>query len=287
MRVLIGLNQIALNNFLPHTRKNLWDFEVKVFSQFGEDGILAYLFSRIGVVKPNILEVGAGNFAECNSRMSVQGFNANAYLVDGRSDLVQNVDKSDLRWRSSLFAEEIFVTPQNIVEIWKRAESALGSIDALSIDIDGIDYWVLNSLDLSAVSLMICEYNPLFGDTLEITVPDQPFFNRSEAHFSNLYYGMSLRAAIGIARRNDLTFVGTNRVGNNAFFVKSSLKQLIDLPLPDLKDLSRYCDWHVRESRDQMGNLTYLDFRDATDLISSCDVFDINDQKIVRFSSLI
>ena len=48
--------------------KDLRQSELKVFSQNGEDGILDFLIERIAIQKPTMLEIGSGNFYECNSR---------------------------------------------------------------------------------------------------------------------------------------------------------------------------------------------------------------------------
>ena len=48
----------------------------------------------------------------------------------------------------------------------------LTDIDLFSLDIDGIDYWILKKLPKNFSKIAIIEYNPLFGKDLEITVPN-------------------------------------------------------------------------------------------------------------------
>lgn len=287
LKVLIGQYLSQINHYLKSPRKYLWDYEFKVFSQFGEDGILSYLFFRIGTIKPNILEVGAGNFTECNSRFSVQAQSANAYLVDGRIDLISNLNSSDLRWRSLVEAEEIIVTPENINGIIQRAQRFLGEIDLISLDIDGIDYWILEQINLRNVSLLVCEYNPLFGSNYELTIPKSFEFDRSKAHYSNLYYGMSLRAAIRVANKNGMVFIGTNRVGNNAFFIQGKLLHLLDIPVPDTQDLEIFCNWKIRESRDSHGHLTFLEYSDAQKLISNEKLLNLETGRVERLIDIL
>ena len=62
--------------------KNLWDAEVKVYSQWGEDGILDYICEIVELAKPRVLEIGAGNFLECNSRFIAEFRNASVVAVD-------------------------------------------------------------------------------------------------------------------------------------------------------------------------------------------------------------
>lgn len=286
VKIQLGENQISLNNHLKTTRKHLWEYEVKVFSQWGEDGIISFLLHRLGIVKPNVLEIGAGNFTECNSRFIVESFHANAYLVDGRDDLVSSVFNSGLLWKSALFAESVFVTRGNASEIWARAYQSLGAVDLVSLDLDGNDYWILKELPLGSASVVVCEYNPLFGSQFELTIPYSENFDRSKAHFSNLYYGMSLRAAIHVMGEKGFTFMGSNVVGNNAFFVRNDLVHRIELPIPIQNDLSIYSNWKIRESRDESGKLTYLGLREGIELIQSCSLIDLSKGQLVTISDL-
>jgi hypothetical protein len=133
--------------------------------------------------------------------------------------------------------------------------SIFGRIDCLSLDIDGNDYWVLSNLDLSGIGIVVVEYNPIFGSKEAVTVPRDDQFNRTEAHHSNLYYGASLLAWIRLLDEKGYVFIGSNRVGNNAFFVSNEFSGKFNF---DVSDLGRFTDWRVRESRDQNGNLSYL-----------------------------
>ena len=64
---------IGLSHFLS-LRKDysnislLSDVDYKVFSQNGEDGILDYLLYQLGIQKPKFLEIGVGDYTECNTR---------------------------------------------------------------------------------------------------------------------------------------------------------------------------------------------------------------------------
>ena len=71
----------------------------------------------------------------------------------------------------------------------------------LSLDIDGVDYWILNNLSFLEPSIVVCEYNSLFGQKKSVTVPYKKNFIRSEEHYSNLYYGASINAFIDLMRK--------------------------------------------------------------------------------------
>ena len=268
------------------TYSYLWDAEVKVFSQWGEDGILEYLFDLVGLNKPRIVEFGAGNFTECNSRFAAEYRNASVYAVDMREDLVQEMEGLDIYWRNSIFPVCDFITPESAKMHQSLAEQKLGGIDCISIDIDGNDYWVLQSLNLSNVQVVVCEYNPLYGSNLACTVEKNDFFDRTKEHFSWLHYGMSLRAAIDLLMTSDFIFVGSNRAGNNAFFIKKNFVNLLGFDLPDIGHLKDFVDWRVRESRDEHGNLSYLTKEDAISIISDCKLVNISTLESVQVKQL-
>jgi len=230
-RFLIGQSAILASRANSETFKNLWDAEVKVYSQWGEDGILDYLCEQIGLSKPKVLEIGAGNFTECNSRFLAENRNASVFAVDGRADLIPSIESNSLRWKSHIFGYRTWVTPENVNEILDKAGQAIGTPDVFSLDLDGNDYWILQAANLDSVSVVVVEYNPLFGHNMAVTVARDDSFDRTSKHYSWLYYGASLKAFVDLLRTKGFEFVGTNRVGNNAFFVKKELRNQFSLEI--------------------------------------------------------
>jgi hypothetical protein len=279
IRMLVASSAINASRAARGTFEHLWDAEVKVFSQWGEDGILNYLFDLIGLSKPRIIEFGAGNFTECNSRFAAEYRNASVYAVDMRKDLVENVKSLDVFWKNSILPVCDFVTPDSAKKHQTIAECQFEGIDMISLDIDGNDYWVLQNLDFSNVQIVVCEYNPLYGPTTACAVERNDYFDRTKEHFSWLHYGMSLRAAIDLLSQSELIFIGTNRAGNNAFFIKKEFVKLIHFSLPAKDKLQEYVDWRVRESRDIDGNLSYLSRLDAIKAIADCKITNVTNSE--------
>jgi hypothetical protein len=270
-RYAIGVSTIAAHRSSHGQKRNLWDYECKVYSQWGEDGILDFLFDTLSIDKPCILEFGVGDFSECNSRFSAEYRNANLFLVDSRQDLFPSVKSSSLFWKSIIEVRNSWITPTSARELLSEASKALGRIDCVSLDIDGNDYWVLKDLDLSQVSIIVVEYNPVFGSDLAVTVPRDDEFDRTRAHHSNLYYGASLMAWIKLFDTKGFVFLGSNRVGNNAFFVSRKYSDLFNF---EISDLSKFTDWRVRESRSLEGDLTYASGSERLRLIEDLPLFN-------------
>lgn len=243
--------QIAEKGVLADIR----DAEFKVFSQFGEDGILEYLIRQIGIPadKQSFVEFGVESYRESNTRFLLMNRNWRGLVIDGSADHMEGVKKSALAWRHDLTAVAAFIDRDNINRLIEEGGLS-GEIGLLSVDIDGNDYWVWESIDVISPIIVVAEYNSVFGPDLAITVPYDPRFVRSEAHHSHLYWGASISALATLAGRKGYDLVGGNSAGNNVFFVRRDC-------LGELKVVSPAQAWvesRFRESRDPQGALTFL-----------------------------
>ena len=261
---------------------DLWDAEVRVYSQWGEDGILDFLCDALRLARPRVLELGCGDYRECNSRFLAEWRSSSVTMVDSRSDLIRSVRSLPAYWRTTLNPLQEWITPDSVEGIQERARHLQGGLDIVSLDIDGNDFWVAERLDLLGVSIVVVEYQPLFGETEAVSIPPQDDFDRASAHYSHLYYGASLRAFTTLLGDKGFSFIGTNRAGNNAFFVQNAALAAIALPVPDLDDLSPYTRWTVRESRDASGSLSYLDHAQALQLIADMPVVETTTGRVLK-----
>ena len=278
MRIRIGSQHVSQNRWITTEVENLWDVEVKVFSQWGEDGIIDFLCHKLQISKPRILEFGAGCFSECNSRFAAHNRNASVYAVDARKDLPEGLMNSGLMWRNSLFCEVIKVTRENVCEIFQRAAESIGGVDILSMDLDGNDYWLLERILLDQVKVVVAEYNPIFGHKNKISV-EYSNQSRFERHYSGLLFGASLNAFIEMLSKKSFVFLGSNRVGNNAFFVRKDLIKKVGVRRPNLSNLERFVDWRCRESRNQERVLTFLNAHNMVKLLKEQEVIEVKSNK--------
>jgi hypothetical protein len=110
---------------------------------------------------------------------------------------------------------EGFLTLDNLDFI----RSAFPEIGVLSIDVDGNDYWFMESLIDTSPAVICIEYNASLG--LEpITVPYDPAFDRHEKHASGWYHGASLTALAKLAATRGYGLAAVSSAGGNAFFTR-------------------------------------------------------------------
>jgi hypothetical protein len=261
--------------------EKLSDAEFQVFSQWGEDGIIQYLISKVPIENEIFVEFGVEDYTESNTRFLLQNNNWQGLVIDSSERNIEYIKRDPIYWRYNLKAECAFITAENINELLLR-NGISGDIGLLSIDIDGNDYWVWKAIDCIFPRIVICEYNNLFGAKRKITIPYDPNFQRTKAHFSNLYYGASLAALNDLAENKGYSLVGSNKAGCNAFFVRNDVLS----GLKPLKPEEVFIKAQYRESRDKKGNLTYLNRVDAIKLISSMSVIDLDSGKSVKIEDI-
>ncbi len=276
-RVLLG--NVYMENIRNRDVYSLMDVEMRVFSQWGEDGIIQYLISKIPIEKKEFVEFGVENYRESNTRFLLVNNNWNGLIIDCSEENIQEIAQSELSWRHNLKAVHAFITKDNISKIIQDA-GVSGDIGLLSIDIDGNDYWVWDAIGADAISprIVIVEYNSVFGRERAITIPYDEKFSRSEAHFSNLYYGVSLKALYLLAKKKGYIFIGTNSAGNNAFFVRSDVANgLKEVGVEDY-----YVESKFRESRDLNGQLVFLGGDERKKILDGMDVYDVQNDRLIK-----
>ena len=252
----IKINQGRILSLLNQKKTNspLNDYEFKIFSQWGEDGIIQHLINSLEVKNKTFIEFGVEDFTESNCRFLLMKDNWRGFVVDGSPSNINNIKQSYFYWRYDLNAYPAFITINNINEILKESgfEEDLG---ILSIDIDGNDWFILEAISFYKPRILICEYNDVFGKERAISVPYDPQFVRTKKHYSNLYFGASIAALTYLAEKKGYALVGVNSNHNNAFFIRQDL--LCDsVPKVDLEEI--YEPSNIRESRNESGRLTHL-----------------------------
>lgn len=249
---------------------NLTEVEFRVFSQWGEDGIIEWLVNHVPVPNHRFIEFGVENFNEANCRFLLENRNWKGLVMDGDERNMAVLRSKPLYWMYDLTAKPAFVTAENIDRLIEEAGFA-GPLGLLSIDIDGNDYWVWRALEAVDPAIVICEYNPILGDLRPLVVPYDPEFNRFTRHYSGLYFGSSIAALQRLGKDKGYRFLGTNSNGINAFFVKDSLAGFVE---PLLGECKAFPSRH-RDSRDKKGALSFAGGLERVKLIADQPVLDV------------
>lgn len=271
-------NILIMNSRKFYNEYNLLeDAELKFYSQNGEDGIIDYIIQKLNLKKPNFVELGIGDYSESNTRFLYEKYYSNGLVVDIQKDLKKKVSSNVSLWRGNLNVLEKKISSENINEI--LSNNVDFEIDVFSIDIDGIDYWILKEINSKISKLVILEYNSIFGPDLEVTVPNNKDFDRAKEHYSNLYYGASLKAYVNLMKEKGYYFLGVNRLRNNAFFINNDFSK--NFFFNKLKDMNLIysTDSNFSESRNKNGELNFLKNNQKIKEIENCQVLNLKNKE--------
>lgn len=276
-----AIGRVELKLSQQDVSENINDHEFQVFSKAGEDGIIQYLIRKVPIENEIFVEFGVENYRESNTRFLLENNNWSGLVVDSSEKYISDIKKDSIYWEYDLKAVCEFINRDNINCILTK-NGISGDIGLLSIDIDGNDYWVWENIKSVNPRIVICEYNHIFGPSVRVVVPYAPYFNRTEAHFSNLYFGASIAALEELAKRKGYSLVASNSNSHNAFFVRNDV--IGKLQVKTAKEA--YVEAKFRESRDTHGKLTFLDFNERINLISAMVVYDLDSERNVKIGDL-
>ena len=198
------------------------------YSQCGEDGILAEIFRVLGD--------GAGFCVEFGASNGVGGSNTHSLVRSGWKGVLIEPDPDSY----ALLVENMRPFPQVTclqAFVGLDGEKALDSlleqagaptdIDVLSIDVDGIDYHVWDSLRMFTPKVVVIEYNPSIPN-------DVDFVQRRDERVT---HGSSIRSLVALAGGKGYELAAVTDL--NAVFVRDDLfaaLELEDNSIDDLRD---------------------------------------------------
>ena len=201
---------------------SLEDVGFRNHSQFEEDGILLYLFSLIRPLNRICVEICAGDGRESMTTNLIINHGWWGHLFDGNEE--------NVRAGKRFFAnhKDTFLYPPTFSHAWITAENVNeqlsaagvgGVVDLLSLDLDGMDFWVWKAITAIDPRIVVCETHNVVPIGRSVTVPYHPTFVCD----SENYRGASLEAMCRLGKDKGYRLVGAHRFGFNAFFVKNGV----------------------------------------------------------------
>lgn len=245
------------------------NYEFKVFSQWGDDGIIQYLINRVDISEKTFIEFGVENYSEANTLFLLLNNNWSGLIMDGSKSNLDQVKNSQLYWKYDLKIKDAFISRENINNLIRESGFSK-DVGILSIDIDGNDYWIWDAISVISPIIVIVEFNSIFGCDKTWTVPYKARFSRNEEHFSNLYFGSSLLSLCDLAEKKGYFFVGCSNSGNNSYFVrKDKIGNVKPVEPQDGYTISLF-----KESRNEQGYLSFIAGTSRLDMLKGMPIFN-------------
>jgi len=225
-------------------RVNDFDFKIykkNIFSQYGEDGIIEEIFKRLSDVSDKkCCEFGAwdGKFLS-NTCNLITNHNYEAILIEA--------DKKKFNELNINFPDKKIIKINKFVNF--SGENSLDNIlennsfnkdfDFLSIDIDGCDYWILESLLKFTPKIICIEFNPSIANKVAFIQEKNMKINQGSSAKSIIDLGL---------KKNYFPIASTDC---NLFFVHNKFKKKItnldkfdiNQLLPNSNDNYIYCGY--------------------------------------------
>ena len=240
-------NIVVYANLAELTRRygpapGLAGFELKVFAQNGEDGVLAEIFHRVGVESKFFVEFGAGTGREGNAVLLADVYGWSGLFIEGDASEFAALEYKYLRMDRVDTRRDV-VTAENIEAILAECEVP-EVFDLLCIDIDSNDYWVWQAIDRHRPRVVVCEYNGALDPAVVATQPYTP----GAPWDGTEYFGASLKALEDLGSVKGYTLVHTDLTGTNAFFVLDELAGAFTdcFPVPARRSVPGFSDFRHR-----------------------------------------
>jgi hypothetical protein len=193
------------SDLLAHSRN--------ITSEHGEDGVIERIFQIIGEGKKWCVDLGALNGVHgSNVWHLIKEKGWSAVLIEADQTYFEKLQKEysgvDRAYCINAFVS--FAGEQSLDTIFARTPLPK-NFDLFSLDIDGNEYHLWDSLVQYQPRVMVVEFNP--------TIPNDVTF--IQPRDMTVFQGSSLRALVDLGKRKGYELVATSEA--NAFFVLSEL----------------------------------------------------------------
>lgn len=209
---LLSLLTLFISTSYAAPKKKLLDYSFNVYSQFGEDGVIKRILEIIGTTAKVAVEFGAWDGFYLANTANLWGKDSSwkGILIEGDEKKFQELVRNTASYNCVAIQAWVGIGESDSLESILKKNNIVESIDVLSIDIDGNDYHIFESLKDIRPRLIICEYNPTIPVTFDVYAP--------YAQENN--FGCSVGALVRIAEKKGYSLVALTVT--NAFFVLKS-----------------------------------------------------------------
>uniref|UniRef100_A0A6C0K5Y5 Methyltransferase FkbM domain-containing protein n=1 Tax=viral metagenome TaxID=1070528 RepID=A0A6C0K5Y5_9ZZZZ len=205
---------------------DLSDFEKKVFSQNGEDGVTIMLVELIyngDNTDKFYVEFGVQSGYECNTKILREVYEWNGLQMDADNE------------KLSINLRKEFITKENVVDLFKKYNVPM-NINVLCVDIDYNDFYCLNEILANyKCDIIICEYNATHAAN-----EDKIVIYNKDAYFDGTnYFGASLLSFDKLGKKYNYSLIYCDKMGVNCYFVHNDIIKEKKLQFKNMGDIAQ------------------------------------------------
>ena len=196
-------------------------YEASIYSQNGEDGVLAGIFTMIGVSSKFCVELGAGDGMRDSNTCLLRKQGWNCLLLDRAFE------------NPPLHLHKAFITAENVGDLFNLYKIPL-NLDLLSIDLRYNDYYVWQALDLKyQPRVVVIHYNSSHLPDQDKVVKYRPYF----AGDDTVYFGASILALYKLGRAKGYSLIYAEQTGRALFFIRDDILEDKNLLFKNVNDV--------------------------------------------------
>lgn len=194
----------------------LLQFAKNVTSQFGEDGIIEKIFEIIGTTNKWCVEFGAWDGKKySNTWRLLNEAGWSGVLVEGNEERFGELQRTYAGRDDVKLVNRLVDLEANTLDSILSAAGCPREPDLVSIDVDGMDWHIWNSLVAHRPRLAVIEFNPTIPNDVVFVQPPNPTGN----------HGNSLRALVELGKEKGYELVCATTM-NGFFVLKEELPKL-------------------------------------------------------------
>lgn len=210
--------------------ENLATFQKDVYSQFGEDGILREILTRLRrrtTLNSWCVEFGAwdGVFLSNTCRL-IREEKFSAVLIEGEKARVDELNKNFPEENVYKICSFINFEGENSLDNTLARTPLPRDFDVLSIDVDGVDFHIFESMEKYSPKVVCIEFNPAIPNAVDFV----------QARDFTIKQGTSARAIVRLAKEKGYSLVAATTC--NLIFVLNHLRKFVLEYEPTLETLN-------------------------------------------------
>ena len=205
-------------------------FKKKIYSQFGEDGIIQEIIKRIGKENSDkwCVEFGAKDgILDSNTYNLIKNSDYNAVLIESDKNYFKKLKKNFHSEKILKIKKFVTLDGENSLENILKQTKIPKNFDFLSIDIDGCDYYIFEKLKIYMPKIICIEFNH--------TIPNEVDFIQKK-NFA-IKQGSSAKSIVNLAKNKKYHLVASTLT--NLFFIHDNYKKFVEkknIRLEDIRD---------------------------------------------------
>jgi hypothetical protein len=197
-----------------------------IYSQNGEDGVIEYIFNKMNIVNGTFIEFGAWDGKVfSNSYNLFQNKNWNGIYIEADKGKFNDLYNNFNQFKDRIDCVNAYVgfDSYNNLDTLIEQHSTKKSFDFVSIDVDGLDYFIFEKFEKYLPSVICIEVNAGHHPEYKEIIP---------IHVASDNVGQSIRVISDLASKKGyfpLCYTG------NLFLIKNEFKHLF---IEDLKSIT-------------------------------------------------